>query len=492
MPKSKIFLYLCLAFIFGLALSSFFDFPFLAAYIILLISLILIVLFWQNPKIRLIGLAGIFLFLGILRFELAIPKVDENKIQFYNNERVTFVGTVSEYPDRRIDHAKLTVEPESLKYSDDFKKVSGKVLIKTDLYPEYDYGDKIQASCKLIEPEPIEDFAYDKYLARFGIYSLCYNPNIKLIEKDKGNIFWSAVYSIKNKSQSVINQSLSEPAASIFSAMSLGNRRTVPQDLIENFSKTGISHIIAISGMHITIVAGIFMSVLLGLHISRRKSFYFAGAALFLFVVLVGLPASAVRAGTMGFLVLLAMNTGRVSRLTNSLVLVAVLMLLANPLILRYDIGFQLSFLAVLSLMYFSDFFERFLNKLKIPDFLGAKGALKMTLSAQILVLPLIAYNFKRVSIIAPLANVLIIPLLPFIMILGFIALLPGFVFISASNILFWPVWLLLTYLIKVVQFLSGFSFSHLEIQFIPWYLIALIYAIIFAWIYVVRLKKSF
>ncbi len=455
MSKSKIFLYLCLAFIFGIAIRSFFEIPFLVGYIVLLACLILTVLFWQNKKIRIAALGGIFLFLGILRFNLAIPQLDENKIQFYNEQKVTFIGLINKQPDVRIDHTRLTVKSQQLKLGRGSKEVKGKVLVKTRLYPEYHYGDKLEISCKLVEPEPIEDFAYDKYLARFGIYSLCYSPKIKLLEQGQGNVFWSAIYSIKDKTQLIINQSLSEPPASIFSAMVLGNRRGIPQDLVDDFSKTGISHIIAISGMHITIISAILMSILLSLYLSRKQAFYFATFGLLLFIILVGMPASAVRAGSMGFLVLLAMNSGRVGNLTNSLVLVASLILLANPLTLRYDIGFQLSFLAVLSLMYFSDFFENVLTKIKIPKVLGISDSLKMTLSAQILTLPLIAYNFNRVSIIAPLANVLVVPMLPFIIILGFVATIPGFVFISLSNILFWPAWLLLTYLAKVVGFLS-------------------------------------
>ena len=111
----------------------------------------------------------------------------------------------------------------------------------------------------------------------------------------------------------------------------------------------------------------------------------------------------------------------------------------------------------------FLPFFEKWFEKL--PESLGIKDSVQMTLSAQITTLPLIIFSFQRLSFIAPVANVLILPILPFILIAGFLSSFVGLIFLPLAKLLFLPVWLLLTYLIKVIEFFAGLPFSFIEIQ---------------------------
>ena len=136
------------------------------------------------------------------------------------------------------------------------------MLVTTSLYPEYFYGDKLKIKCFLKTPGQIDDFAYDEYLAMKRIYSLCYYPKeIELIKSEQGNSVYRFILQIKNRLQSVINQSLTEPTASLLSAMILGQRRNVPPKLLEQFNQAGVSHIIAISGLHITVIVGLLMNL---------------------------------------------------------------------------------------------------------------------------------------------------------------------------------------------------------------------------------------
>ena len=497
MSKSKIFLYLSILLIAGIALRSFFDIPFIVSYIILLLGIIITVLAWRYPKVRFIGLGGIFLFLGILRFEISLPKVDEGKIQFYNEkEKITFIGTVSQEPDMRGNHVKLTVNSKQLTSKDPDqrsgstgqainnkqRKVSGKVLVGAPLYPQYQYGDELEISCSLKKPEKIEDFDYERYLGRYNIYSTCYWPKIKLLSQNNGNRFYNFIISFKGKLKQVVNSGLAEPQASILSAMLLGSRRGIPQELIDKFSQTGTSHIIAISGLHITIISAILMSLALGMGLSRKKAFYFAVLFLTLFIIMIGMPSSAVRAGIMGFLVLWAMKIGRLNRATNALVLAACLMLLINPKILRGDVGFQLSFLAVLGLIFISPFLKKWFKK--FPESLGIRSSMQMTISAQVATFPLIIFSFHRLSFVAPLTNILILPILPFVMISGFIASFSGLIWLPLAKLLFLPVWLLITYLIKVIEIFASLPFSYVEIKNLPGILLAVIYSLMIWGIY--------
>lgn len=472
MKKSRIFLILGLGFILGVGIRSWLGIPFFYAYLGFLGGLIGVFLGWRRIKIRILGLFLIILVLGILRYSISIPDINENKIQFYNNQEVTFIGVISSDPDVRKDRVKLKIESQIVRNSEIQREtgVKGKVLVNVPLYPEYHYGDRLEITCQLQSPEPFEEFAYDRYLARYDIYSICWQPKIKFLEKGQGNFLYNFILKIKHRFQEIINQTISEPQASILSAMMLGNRRGIPQEILDQFSIVGTSHIIAISGMHITIVAGILMNLILALGISRQKAFYIATLGLIFFILMVGAPPSAIRAGIMGFLVLLGMKLGRLYRSTNAIILGACLMLLFNPGVLRDDIGFQLSFMAVLGIVNFSPLLEKYFQK--IPEAFQIRSSLLMTLSAQITTLPLIIFYFHKLSLVAPLVNVLILPTVPFIMISGFIVGLAGFIWVGLAQILGWLSWLLIYYLLMIVEVVSNFSLAALKLNLHWWFLI--------------------
>jgi competence protein ComEC len=176
---------------------------------------------------------------------------------------------------------------------------------------------------------------------------------------------------------------------------------------------------------------------------------------------MIGAPSSAIRAAIMGILYLTAQYFGRLSSGERPVVFAATLMLFFNPLLLRYDIGFQLSFLAILGIVYFYQFFfEKFK---KLPKLI--KESLASTLSAQIFTFPILIYNFGQISLISPLSNVLIFPILPAITILGFIFSFFGIIFEPVGYLLSFPCWLLLSYLLKVVDLCSKIPYSFLTLK---------------------------
>jgi len=464
--KSKIFLYFLISFILGIALASFFYLNYLFLLILLIIIIFLIVLFWKYKIIIIILFCLIFCLAGFLRFQISLkekPQIDRNS--------QLLEGFIYEEPTRG-DSQKIKVKIEDGNLKDE------NLLITGDLYPEYHYGDYLKIEGEIEEPENFDDFDYKSYLSRYNIYLVSYKPDMEIIRRNKGNWFFSGIYKLRNKMSEIIKVGLKQPQSSILQAMMLGLKKEIPDEVRDNFSKAGISHIIAISGLHITIIAGILMNLALGLGLNRRRAFWLASLGLFLFIILVGMPSSAVRAGIMGFLVLLAMYLGRLNNSTNAFVLAGSLMLLFNPKLLRYDIGFQLSFLAVLGLIYVSPYLERFLEK--IPEVFNIKSTVLMTLSAQFFTLPLIIFYFQRFSLIAPVANVLILPVLPFVLISGFLGVIFSFIFLPLGKLTFWPCYLFLKYVSRTAGFLSQVKFSSFEIESFDFVLITLIYVFIF------------
>jgi len=487
LTKAKIFLILSLFFIAGVGLSSLWVMPFIFCFAISLIGLIIIVLFWKKPWLKILGFGLIVLVLGFVRYNLSTPMANENRVEFYNGQKVTFFGVVSREPDQRKDHVKLTVDTQGLSgvnkgHQGVSREVSGKVLVNAYLYPQYEYGDKLEISCELQKPERIEDFDYDKYLARYDIYSVCYRPQIKLLAKKQGNIIMASLLKIKAKFVTVIQKSLAEPQASFLGGLILGAKKSIPDNLMTAFNRTGTTHIVALSGYNITIIGVMVMNLCKALWIGRKKSFWISGLTIVFFILITGAPASVVRAGVMGILVLLASQLGRMSRVTNTLVLAALFMLLINPKVLAFDAGFQLSFLATIGLVYLSPKLEKYFQKL--PNYFGLKENLVATLSAIIMTTPLILYQFGRLSLVASLVNVLILPMIPLAMSFGFMVGILGLIWLPAGQIAGWLAWGLLSYVIFIVETFAKARWASLEIGKMHWGWMMTFYALIFFMIY--------
>ena len=449
------------------------------------------------------GLGSVLVFIGglfvILVFETPKPvweflffRYGEDHISHYNNsdENGSFVGYVVKEPDKRSSNTKLKVKSQKLKVVDEWINVSGNILITTRRYPEYQYGDELIITGKLKTPEIFEDFNYQGYLAKDGIHSVIYYPKIEPTSKNHGNFFYKAIFSFKDKIKQAVEKTMPLPEVAILEALTLGNKRSLTENLKNQLNITGIRHIVAISGMHIMILSQILMYLLIGLGLWRGQAFYFTLAILILFIIMVGAPASAVRAGIMGGILLWAQKIGRLSNSGRAIVFVGAIMLALNPLLLRFDIGFQLSFLAVLGIIYLKPIFDDWLNKV-LPQKFKTKSIITMTLAAQFATLPILVYNFGRISFISPLSNVLIVPVLPYVMGAGFIFSLGSVLWLGLGKILIWPAWFMFAYITKLVEFLSKIPFAAREISNVHWIWLVGYYILLMGFLCWYRKSKS-
>ncbi len=491
MTASKIFFYFCFSFIGGIFISSFFSFSALTLLGILILALLLTSVFWKYKKFAVFGFCLLFLTIGIWRYQLAELKITNSQLRNYNDsgEDITLIAKVVEEPDVRENSIKLTIKPE---------EIDEKILVSASRYPEYQYGDKLKISGRLKTPQQFEegeedkfssaarDFNYRDYLAKDGIYSVMNFPEIELIEKGKGNFVYAKILNFKNKLRETIYQNLSPSQSLILAALILGDKKKISEDLKQKLNIAGVRHITAISGMHIMIFSGILMYLGTVLGLYRGQAFYFAVILLLLFIIMIGAPASAVRAGIMAGLFLLGQKLGRLSLSSRAIVMAAAAMLLVNPLLLKLDVGFQLSFLAIMGIIYFLPTFQSWLRK--VSNFFQLRNLLSLTFSAQIFTLPILIYNFGYFSLVSPITNILIVPFLPYIMLSGFIFGLSGIIFQPLGFVLSFPVWFLLTYLIKIVDWFSSFPFASLTLE-ISWFWLVIFYLILalIAW----RLQKK-
>ncbi|HOZ16233.1 MAG TPA: ComEC/Rec2 family competence protein [Candidatus Portnoybacteria bacterium] len=347
---------------------------------------------------------------------------------------------------------------------------TGKILITAPNYPKYNYGDVLKIEGKLQFPIVFEDFNYKQYLAKDKIYYVMYYPKIELIDENQGNKIFSAILKFKNKITDKIETIMPFPEASILEGIILGNKQIFSEEIKNNLSITGTSHIAAISGMNIVIISNIVMIFLIGLGFWRKQAFWITVMLIIAFIFMVGAPASAVRAGIMGIILLYAKKIGRLGNITRIMVFAGAIMLIFNPLLLRYDIGFQLSFLAVLGLIYIKPIFDRILEKIlkkeQINNFLQI---ITTTISAQIAVLGVLIYNFGRISFISPIVNVLIVPFITLLTIIGIIFIGGAMISIWIGKILLWPAYLGTTYVLRIIDWFAKIPWASKQISNVHW-----------------------
>jgi len=472
--KSEIFFYTLLSFLLGIFVGNFFTVSPLIIFCLLLISA------WglffcrlnsaqdQSLKRRaavVVFLWLLFFFFGWWRFGISLPDYHhQENVYYYNEQAVEISGQIINI-DRRLASQKLIIKSDALKLTatsptKNFLAVKGKVLLTAPLYPEFSYGQKIEFSCYLKKPMPIEDFDYGRYLSAYGIYSLCYSEDVRILaappRSPKGLILF-----FKKKLSQSLNRSLSEPAAAILNGIILGDDKSIPEKLTQQFATLGLTHIIAVSGSHLAVISALFLTLCLLAGLSRPQAFWPASIGIIFYTILVGAPASAVRSAIMGIMLLYGQRIGRLNSARNALVFAAVLMLLVNPKLLLIDVGFQLSFAAVFGLVYLYPYLK--IKAFKLPDWWQIKEIFLITLSAQIATLPLTAYYFGKISPLSLLANLLILPIIPLLMIWGMFNASIGLFSVTLGQIAGYFSWLLVAYWLAVTDFLAKLPWASIN-----------------------------
>ncbi|MBI2054167.1 MAG: ComEC/Rec2 family competence protein [Candidatus Staskawiczbacteria bacterium] len=343
---------------------------------------------------------------------------------------------------------------------------------------------------KLETPAIMEDFNYKNYLLKDHIYSVMTFPKIELIDRHPmsiSSIFYSEVLFLKQKLRETIRRNFLPPEDSIMEAMLLGDSGQLSEDLKNKLNITGLRHIIAVSGTHVIILSAILMSLFLSVGLWRSQAFYFSIVLIFFYIILTGLSASGIRAGIMGGLYLTAQKLGRQSIGPRPVAIAGAAMLGFNPLLLFYDIGFQLSFLAVIGLIYLDPVIKFFL-KSKWKKILKNKGnsgkennfisTVSATFAAQVFTLPVIMFNFGNISFVSPITNMLVLPIVYLLMVFGFLSAALGAVSLLLGLIFSIPCQFFLFYFIKITDIFSG-PWAVKTISNISWVWLAVSYLLI-------------
>ncbi len=487
MTPSKFFLYSLLSFISGIFIASFVGIPELLVWEFFILGLFYFCLaFFQKSadskkRIFLFAICLVIFSLGIFRYQFVNRGFENSELKKIadNSQVVEILGKISREPDVRENGTKVTIKIEKINGFE----AEGKVLVTLKEKIFYYYDDQLKINGLLKSPGIFEDFNYQEYLKKDNISGVIYDPEIELVSENQEVFLYSKLLLFKNKLRKTLEKNLPYPQDSILGAILLGDKQKISSELKEKLNAAGVRHITAISGMHIIILSMILTALFIGIGIGRKRVFYFVAIILGLYIVMAGFQPSALRAGIMAFLLLLSQKINRPSNSSRTVVLAGALMLALNPFLLRYDVGFQLSFLAVVGIIYLFPIFENWLKFIPEERVLNLRSILSATLSSQVFTLPILIYNFGYFSLVGPLANILIVPILPYIMIGGFVFLFLGFVSSLLAGIFSWPVLFLLKYLTSLVSLFSSMPLALITFR-VSWVYLFSFYLILISFIY--------
>ena len=468
---NQYFNFLILGSVVGILLGSFINWGLSLVGLFLLIAVGLIVL---NKKYLSVGLICLGLALGLTRMAL-VSGPGANLAQSAGEE-VSFNATVVAEPDYRDAQTKLTVRPDGF---------NDKILINAPPYESYQYGARLAATGTLAWPKSFttdngRTFNYQKYLAKDGVFFTLERPVISALPSTGGSAVLKSLFKLKAWFTGRLQILLPEPESSLMAGLLVGEQQSLGDEWNNRFRAAGLSHIVVLSGYNLSVVAENVLR-LANLFLARNLSLFTGAVGIIAFAAMAGGGAAVVRAALMALIALLARYTGRVYQATLALVAAGLVMILWNPLTLRYDLGFQLSFLATLGVIHGPPLLAPYFHKL--TDRFGLKEVLLTTLSAQIIVLPWILYTTGNLSLIALPANLLVLPAVPVTMLVGFLT-----VFISP---LAFVTHFLLAYILLIVKLAASLPGAAFIINQFPLGLTVICYVSIFYWTYVKNKKPA-
>lgn len=428
--------------------------------------------------------------LGGVRYQMSVPRFNAFQIAFYNDRDYDLLvtGTLVEPPDYRDNYTNLRLKVSGVDTGDGNLPVSGLLLARVSNNQVFHYGDIVRLRGKVKTPPENEDFSYRDYLAAQQIHSYMSSAEVTFLPDRGGNLISAALYEFKEKSLENIYRLFPDPESSLLAGILLGVDTGLSQELQQAFKNTGTAHIIAISGFNISIIAGLFVTLFSRI-LGPRRGALLAVIGIIFYTILVGGDAAVVRAAIMGGLALFARQIGRRQAALNTLLAVALLMCLWNPLYI-WDVGFQLSFFATLGLILYAEPFSQFAIRI-ITKYFPTSAAEKfaalfsdfvlLTLAAQLTTIPIMAYQFKRISLVSFIANPFILPAQPAVMILGGLAVLLSLVWFPLGQLAGWAAWPFVVYTVRMVEIFDRIPHGTIYLgNFSIWFVI-LFYAVLFS-----------
>lgn len=409
-----------------------------------------------------------FFIAGGMLFYNAEYRYTKSFNQYYGNP-IEVKGFIdSEVQNSEDGKSNFVLQTESVIYKNMTFKVKNRMLVYVNnINMKIGYRTKISFTGVVEKPKPATNpggFDYRRYLASVGISGRIYlhgASDIQVSGKKGGGYLYKTGYAIKNKVIDIISSSLDKNQAGLLEGMLIGYKDGLDENAFKAFSKAGLTHIMVASGMNIAFIIMPFTFIFKKLRLSNFKANIITIFILILFVFVTGFSASVVRAVIMGIIILAGRIIMREPEIYTSISASALIILIINPYTL-FDIGFQLSFGATLSLVLFYPRIKSFTEGKYIPNVVS--DTLAATVAAQLGVIPVTLYYFNNFSTFSIISNILVVPLVEFVTIIGFIMVFTGLLNIYLAVIIGYINNTFLSFILFITEVTAKIPFSLLKL----------------------------
>ena len=410
----------------------------------------------------------------LIRIYFALNAEQSSITNKFSGKNVEVYGYISDEPQIKDFNQSFTLRTDRISG----ESIETYIKVSPDRYTEYNYGQYLKLNGKINTPRNFKSnggrtFDYTNFLLKDGIVFEMKKPAIEVVDRIGNGGVAKYLFKIKNGFIENIKKVMGEPHAALAGGLVVGEKSALGKDLIDDFRKAGLIHIVVLSGYNITIVADTIRRVLAFL--PRTIGIGLGGFGILAFGILVGGGATVVRSCIMAMIALLASLLRKDYNVSKALFVAAALMLIQNPLILFYDPSFQLSFLATLGLILLSSPIEKKLGF--ITEKFGIRGLVASTLATQIFVSPYILYMMGQLSIIGIVVNILVLPIIPATMLFVSLTGLLGFLSHFVSEITGWISYIMLSYELFMVRFFASLPFASIELPKFSFWIVVGFYA---------------
>lgn len=485
---------IAVVFVLGICLAAFGHIPFALFYWAAVSTVTLSLIFLRKEPYSATLLYISYFLLGAVFYLNAVTLSANHisKFNFIKNQNVFLKGVVVSSTEKRelskIKKTNFILEVKEIKLINNWYKTSGKVLVNSFSGLPFSFGDLVVLEGKLVSPQNFylgRGKSYADYLKNKGIFylfSLRKNNLAETIASHQGNSLISVSLKAKKVIQKIIYKNLPSLEAGMLEAFILGERRNLPQEINSLFIQTGTVHILAISGFNVGIVIFIILILLKILRLNRKLRLGLTMFFIVIYAIITGCQPSVIRASIMAMVLLLGILLEREVEVYSSLALAALIILMFNPQAL-FDVGFQLSFISVISIVWMTPKIEKSLKGLlnSKPKILSAVVRLFcVSFAAWIGVLGLVAFYFNILSPVTLIANLFIVPFSSILVALGFCLVGAGAVLPSLAFVFGASVKLALDFLVYAVYLFSKLPAAFFYLKALSVYQVLAYYLIIF------------